>query len=163
GMSLNRDATDVRLINNLTAKTGTIIASQTQPGYIAPASVSCPPGFDTNHHGTRLTSELADNPNGPSASKSNHDSALLNPAGGSLLVLDTITVGYTNTGAMQIDTGNVIAQNVVLGNTLSGVNYSGSLTLNGGTLQTRQIVLGAGTPGNWTSGGTITFNGGTVQ
>lgn len=84
-------------------------------------------------------------------------------SGGALNVLDTITIGNTNTGTLQIDSGIAKSANVIIGNTVSGVTSTGSLVLNGGTLQTSNIVLGGGTPGNWTTGGSITWAGGTVQ
>ncbi len=83
---------------------------------------------------------------------------------GKLDVLDTIFVGNTNNGTLQIDGGTVQAGNVVIGNTLSGTTYNGNVLLNGGVLQVfNAIVPGGGTPGNWTSGGSITSNGGTIQ
>ncbi len=55
------------------------------------------------------------------------------------------------------------AWNIQLGNTIGGTTYTGSLLLNGGILKTHQVVFGGGTPGNWTSGGSCTWSGGTLQ
>jgi fibronectin-binding autotransporter adhesin len=83
--------------------------------------------------------------------------------GGNLNVQDTVTVGYLNSGILEIDSGAVQAANVQLGNTSGSTTYNGSLILNGGVLQTGQVVLGGGAPGSWTTGGSMTFNGGTIQ
>jgi autotransporter-associated beta strand protein len=82
---------------------------------------------------------------------------------GNLNVMDTITVGYLNKATLELDGGKVQAANVQLGNTVGPTTYTGNLILNGGTLQTNQIVLGGGSPGSWTTGGSISFNGGAVQ
>ncbi|MGA2061036.1 MAG: autotransporter-associated beta strand repeat-containing protein [Thermoguttaceae bacterium] len=82
---------------------------------------------------------------------------------GTLAVTDTIYVGDQNNGTLEIDGGSVQAWNVQLGKTVGGTTYTGNLLLNGGILKTYQVVLGGGTPGNWTSGGSCTWSGGTVQ
>ena len=84
-------------------------------------------------------------------------------SGGSLTVNDTIYVGDQNNGTLEINSGTVQAWNVQLGNTVGGTTYTGNLLLSGGVLKTYQVVLGGGTPGNWTSGGSCTWSGGTVQ
>ena len=82
---------------------------------------------------------------------------------GNLKVLDTIFVGNANNGTLEIDRGAVHAANVQLGSNYYGTIYNGALVLNGGTLAVGQVVLGGGTPGNWTTGGSISFNGGTLE
>ncbi len=67
--------------------------------------------------------------NGPAAGEE------LQVTSGKLYVLDTIFVGNTNNGTLQIDGGVVQAQNVVIGNTINGTSYTGSVLLNGSTLQ----------------------------
>jgi autotransporter-associated beta strand protein len=91
----------------------------------------------------------------------------LNVTGGSLTVQDTIYVGYQNNAALNLSGGTVMADNIQLGNTVypGGVatSYTGNLNLTGGTLIITNIVQGAGTPGNYTSGGAINFSGGTIE
>jgi len=82
---------------------------------------------------------------------------------GDLSILDTITVGYMNNAVLEVDGGLVKASNIQLGNTVGSTTYTGSLLLDGGTTQMQQVVLGGGAPGAWTTGGSITFNGGTLQ
>ncbi len=82
---------------------------------------------------------------------------------GTLTVNDTIYVGDQNNGTLEINGGTTQAWNVQLGNTVGGITYTGSLVLNGGTLKTYQVVFGGGTPGNWTTGGSCTWSGGTLQ
>jgi len=89
----------------------------------------------------------------------------LTVSGGSLTVEDTIFVGDQNNGALTITAGTVAASNVQLGDTAynsSGVatNYTGTLNLSGGTLMLQQLVLGAGTPDNWNTGGVWNWSGG---
>ncbi len=100
--------------------------------------------------------------NGPAAGES------LSISGGSLAVQDTIYVGDQNNGAFTISGGTVRTANVQIGNTVFnssgvGTNYTGTLNISAGMLQTNQIVLGAGSPSNWTSGGSINWSGGTIQ
>jgi autotransporter-associated beta strand protein len=86
--------------------------------------------------------------------------------GGSLTVYNTITIGDQNNGNFQLNSGTVMADTVQLGNTtFSGGGstvFNGQFTMNGGVLTTSEIVLGGGTPSNWTTGGTINFNAGTI-
>ena len=85
-------------------------------------------------------------------------------AGGALTVNDTIYVGDQNNGTLEINSGGTVqAWNIQLGNTVGGTTYTGSLLLSGGILRADQVVLGGGTPGNWTSGGSCTWSGGTLQ
>jgi autotransporter-associated beta strand protein len=90
-------------------------------------------------------------------------------AGGTLTIFDTIYVGDQNNATFQLNSGTVTADNVQLGDTVwnasgtASMTYTGSLQLNGGTLATNQVVLGGGTPGNWTTGGSILWNGGAIQ
>ncbi len=73
-------------------------------------------------------------------------------SGGALAVNDTIYVGDQGNGTLEILSGGTVrAWNVQLGNTVSGTTYTGNLLINGGTLKTAQVVLGGGTPGNWTT------------
>jgi autotransporter-associated beta strand protein len=83
--------------------------------------------------------------------------------GGSLAVNDTIYVGDKNNGTLEIQNGTVQAWNVQLGNTAGVTTFTGILLLRGGVLKTCQVVPGGGRPGNWTSGGTCAWSGGTVQ
>jgi autotransporter-associated beta strand protein/T5SS/PEP-CTERM-associated repeat protein len=83
--------------------------------------------------------------------------------GGTLAVNDSIYVGDQNNGTLEIQNGTVQAWNVQLGNTVGGTTYSGSLLLGGGVLKAYQVVPGGGMPGNWTSGGSCTWSGGTLQ
>ena len=98
--------------------------------------------------------------NGPTAG----ESVVVN--GGSLTVYNTITVGDQNNANLQLNGGTIIADSIQLGNTtFSGGGstvFNGNLTINGGVLTTSLIVLGGGTPSNWTTGGAINFNGGTI-
>jgi autotransporter-associated beta strand protein len=85
---------------------------------------------------------------------------------GTLNVYDTITVGDQNNGTLQISGGTVQAYNVVLGNTVynpTATNYTGTINFTSGTLSLSQLVLGAGTPSNWTTGGSMNWSGGTLQ
>jgi autotransporter-associated beta strand protein len=89
-------------------------------------------------------------------------------SGGSLTVQDTIYLGALNNATMTMTGGTVRANNVQLGNTTYNANgtatsYLGTLTLSGGTLDVGQIVYGAGTPGTYTSGGTFSWSGGTLE
>jgi autotransporter-associated beta strand protein len=91
----------------------------------------------------------------------------LNVSAGALTVEDTIFVGDQNNGTLAITGGVVTASNVQLGNTVydsngNPTNYTGTLNLTGGTLVAGQLVLGAGTPGNWTTGANWTWSGGTL-
>ncbi|MGA2442436.1 MAG: autotransporter-associated beta strand repeat-containing protein [Tepidisphaeraceae bacterium] len=89
-------------------------------------------------------------------------------SGGGLTVEDTIFVGDQNNSTLAISGGSVIASNVQLGDTVwdsggTATNYIGTLNLTGGTLQTGQLVQGAGTPGSWTTGANWTWSGGTLE
>ena len=101
--------------------------------------------------------------NGPAAGES------LNMSGGSLTVQDTIYVGDQNNGLFALSGGTVRCNNIQLGDTVFntsgvGTNYTGTFNFTGGTLQlVYEIVQGAGTPGNWTSGGVFNWSGGTLQ
>jgi hypothetical protein len=95
-------------------------------------------------------------------------SGTLSMTGGSLVVQDTIYVGAQSNAVLSIGGGTVRANNLQLGNTVwdtngNATNYTGTFNFTGGVLQVGQIVLGAGTPGNWTSGAAWNWNGGTVQ
>jgi autotransporter-associated beta strand protein len=88
-------------------------------------------------------------------------------SGGRLNVYDTITVGEFNNAALNVNGGYVSTWNVQLGNTDfsgggAGVSYTGTLNLTGGTLALSQIVRGAGTVGNWNTGGQLNWSGGTI-
>ena len=96
--------------------------------------------------------------NGPAAGEK------LQVAGGTLKVYDTTFVGDTNNATLQIESGTISTDNIVLGNTLSGTIYNGTLLLNGGTLQIGgEIVRGGGAPDNYATGGIFNWNGGTIQ
>ena len=83
---------------------------------------------------------------------------------GTLPVNDTIYVGDQDTGTLEITTGGTVqAWNVQLGNTVGGSTYTGNLLMSGGTLKVCEVVLGGGTPGNYTTGGSCTWSGGTLQ
>jgi autotransporter-associated beta strand protein len=87
-------------------------------------------------------------------------------SGGTLNVYDTMTIGDQNNGSLQINSGTVQAYNIILGNTVYNpiaTNYTGTINLNGGTLALSQLVLGAGTPSHWTTGGSLVWSGGTLQ
>ncbi|MGA2440134.1 MAG: autotransporter-associated beta strand repeat-containing protein [Tepidisphaeraceae bacterium] len=95
-------------------------------------------------------------------------SGTLSVTGGSLVVQDTIYVGAQSNAVLSIGGGTVTANNLQLGNTVWDANgnatsYTGTFNFTGGVLQVGQIVRGAGTPGNWTSGAAWNWNGGTVQ
>jgi autotransporter-associated beta strand protein len=100
--------------------------------------------------------------NGPAAGEA------LVVSGGTLTVQDTVYVGDQNNAGLTMTGGTVRADNVQLGNTVYDANgnptsYTGTFNFNGGTLQTDQVVLGAGTPGKYTTGGVWNWNGGTLQ
>ncbi len=100
--------------------------------------------------------------NGPAAGES------LAISGGSLTVQDTIYLGDQNNATLNLSGGTVRASNIQLGNTVydaggNPTSFTGTFNLSGGVLQVDQIVLGAGTPGHWTSGGVFNWSGGTVQ
>ena len=100
--------------------------------------------------------------NGPAAGE------MVAVTGGSLTVYNTITVGDQNNGTLQMTGGTVTAGNVQLGNTVWDTNenstiYFGTLNLNGGTLQTSEVVQGGGSPSNWTTGSIWNWSGGTLQ
>lgn len=89
-------------------------------------------------------------------------------AGGALTVEDTVFLGDQNNGTLNMTGGTVIASNMQLGDTVydssgNATNYTGTLNLTGGTLELEQLVLGAGTPGSWTTGGNWTWSGGTLE
>ena len=89
-------------------------------------------------------------------------------SGGTLTVQDTLYLGALNNGTLNLSSGTVRANNLQLGNTTYDVNgvaksFTGTFNFSGGTLQVGQIVLGAGTPGNFTSGGVFNWSGGTLQ
>jgi autotransporter-associated beta strand protein len=118
--------------------------------------------------GGSVTVSSGDNASAFSVSIGGSGGESLKVTGGSLTVQDTIYVGDQNNGAFTLSGGVVRANNVQLGNTIwnsSGIatNYYGTLNLTGGTLQVGQIVLGAGSPSDWTTGAIWTWNGGTVQ
>jgi autotransporter-associated beta strand protein len=88
--------------------------------------------------------------------------------GGSLTVYTTTTVGDQNNGLLQISSGTVNSGYVQLGNTVWDSNgnpttYMGTLQLDGGTLETQELVQGGGSPSNWTTGSNWTWNGGTLE
>ncbi|MGN6505969.1 MAG: autotransporter-associated beta strand repeat-containing protein, partial [Tepidisphaeraceae bacterium] len=83
--------------------------------------------------------------------------------GGNLSVYDTITVGDLGDATLAITGGSVSAYNIQLGNTLNGLTHTGTLNFSAGTLGVSQIVLGGGTPGAWTTGGSMNWTGGTLQ
>jgi autotransporter-associated beta strand protein len=101
--------------------------------------------------------------NGPVAGES------VTVTGGSLVVYNTIIIGDQNNGSLNISGGTVTASNIQVGNTVwtangsSSTTYTGSLILKGGILNTGEVMLGGGVPGNWTTGGTINWSGGTLQ
>ncbi|HUO07992.1 MAG TPA: autotransporter-associated beta strand repeat-containing protein [Phycisphaerae bacterium] len=101
--------------------------------------------------------------NGPATGES------LTVSGGSLTVQDTITVGDQNNASLAISGGTVRTTNIQLGNTVRDsngtitANYTGNLSLSGGTLALQQLVLGGGSAGNWNTGGTFNWSGGTIQ
>jgi autotransporter-associated beta strand protein len=87
---------------------------------------------------------------------------------GSLTVYNTVTVGDQNNALLQITGGTLITGNVQLGNTVwdTGGNptiYTGTLQLNGGILQTSEVVQGGGSPSSWTSGSVWSWGNGTLQ
>jgi autotransporter-associated beta strand protein len=117
-------------------------------------------GALTVSSGTATAMALSIGGNGPAAGEN------VTVTGGALNVYDTITVGDQNNGTLQINGGSVQAYNVILGNTVyspAATNYIGTLNLTGGTLSVSQIVLGGGTPGNWTLGGSMIWSGGTLK
>src|SRR5205085_9256304 len=57
-------------------------------------------------------------------------------SGGNLSIYDTITIGDQNNAALVLNSGTISAYAIQLGNTVSGTTYTGSLTVNGGGLQT---------------------------
>ena len=84
-------------------------------------------------------------------------------SGALLSIYDTITVGDQNHARLLINSGGTAsAYNVIIGNTISGTTYSGTVTVNG-VLQTAQVALGGGTPGNWNTGGSFVVSGGTIR
>jgi autotransporter-associated beta strand protein len=100
--------------------------------------------------------------NGPAAGEA------LYVSGGSLAVQDTIYLGDKNNGTLAVSGGTVRADNLQLGNTVfdsngNPTNYTGTFNFTGGTLQVGQVVLGAGTPGTYNSGGVWSWSGGTLQ
>jgi autotransporter-associated beta strand protein len=85
---------------------------------------------------------------------------------GNLNVYDTIVVGDQNNAVLNIAAGTVSAYNIVLGNTVyspTAVNNMGTINFSGGTLLLSQLVLGAGTPSNWITGGSMNWTGGTLR
>ena len=78
-------------------------------------------------------------------------------------------VGNQNNATLTINAGLVQTDNVQLGNTVwsadgsTSTTYTGKLTLNGGVLSVGEIVLGGGSAGAWTNGGSVTMNGGTIR
>ena len=89
-------------------------------------------------------------------------------SGGTLAVQDTIYLGDQNNGNLTLSGGTVRANNLQLGNTVYDANgnptsYTGTFNFTGGTLQAGQVVLGAGTPGHYTTGGAWNWNGGILQ
>jgi autotransporter-associated beta strand protein len=108
--------------------------------------------------GTASAMKLSIGGNGASTGES------VTVSGGTLNVYDTITLGDQNNATLNISGGTVQAWNVQLGNTVylpGATSYTGTLNLAAGTLALSQLVLGAGTPGNWTTGGTMNWTGGT--
>jgi autotransporter-associated beta strand protein len=100
--------------------------------------------------------------NGPAAGET-----LTVSGSGRLNVYDTIAVGDFNNATVNITGGTLSAYNFQLGHTdfsgASPVSYTGTFNVSGGTVLFNSIVLGAGTPGSWTSGGQINFSGGTLK
>jgi autotransporter-associated beta strand protein len=117
-------------------------------------------GGVTISSGTATAMALSIGGNGPAAGEQ------VTVAGGTLNVYDTISVGDQNNATLEINSGTVQAYNIVLGNTVylpAATNYTGTLLLHGGTLALSQLVLGAGTPSNWTTGGSLNWSGGTLK
>jgi autotransporter-associated beta strand protein len=88
--------------------------------------------------------------------------------GGSLTVYNAVTVGDQNNALLQITAGTMITGNVQLGNTVWDTSgnptiYTGTLQLNGGVLQTSEVVQGGGSPGSWTTGSVWSWGNGTLQ
>jgi autotransporter-associated beta strand protein len=90
----------------------------------------------------------------------------LTVSAGTLNIFDTVIVGDQGNATVNVTGGTLSAYNIQLGNTAylpAATNFAGTLNLSGGTLKVAQIVLGAGVPGSWTSGGSVNFSGGTMQ
>ncbi len=135
----------------------------TLPGpfeYISVRGTGVASGAVTVSSGTATAMTLSIGGNGPIAGEK------VTVSGGSMNVYDTITVGDQNNATLQINGGTVQAYNVVLGDTVyspSATDYTGTLNLAGGTLAISQLVLGAGTPSNWTTGGSMNWSGGMLK
>jgi len=93
--------------------------------------------------------------------------AAISDRNGTLAVTDTIYVGDQNNGTLEINGGTTQAWNVQLGNTvynpMAAHNIYGKPFAKRRILKAYEVVLGGGTPGNWTSGGSCTWSGGTLQ
>ncbi|HTQ39316.1 MAG TPA: autotransporter-associated beta strand repeat-containing protein [Pirellulales bacterium] len=120
-------------------------------------------GTVTISSGTATAMTLSIGGNGPTTAGGEQVTV---STGGTLSVYDTITVGDQNNATLNISGGTVQAYNIILGDTVyspSATNYTGTINFTSGTLMVSQIALGAGTPSNWTSGGTMNWSGGTLR
>ncbi len=73
---------------------------------------------------------------------------------GGYLLANSLNVGQSGTGVLDlVSGGTIIANSTVIG---SAATANGTLVLDGGVLETRQIAAGAG-------GATLVFNGGTIR
>ncbi|HEY2761367.1 MAG TPA: autotransporter-associated beta strand repeat-containing protein [Pirellulales bacterium] len=117
-------------------------------------------GNATVASGTATGMELSIGGNGPAAGES------VTVSGGVLNIYDTIRVGDQNNAALQINGGTVKVYNIILGSSVfapSATNYTGTINFSSGLLSLSQLVLGGGTSGNWTTGGSLNWSGGTLQ
>ncbi|HEY7090479.1 MAG TPA: hypothetical protein VH518_20445, partial [Tepidisphaeraceae bacterium] len=118
-------------------------------------------GALTVSSGTASALSLSIGGNGPASGESVTVSGT-----GKLDIYDTITVGDQSNATLNISGGTVDAYNIVLGNTVyspGATDYNGVINLSGGTLLVSSLVRGAGTPGNWNAGGSLSFTGGILK